>query len=516
MAKEKLTYDLDLNKLGFKTGMADAINQTKTLDKEMDKVNSKAKQSGTSFRGLATALYTGLSIRAVTRFGAAVVESLKKQEYFSASLKTMLHGNTMEAKALEAQLISLAKTTPFSLEEVQGGTKQLLAYGFEAGKITENIKLLGDVSAGVGQPLGEIVYLYGTLRTQGRAFAKDIYQFTGRGIPIVKELAKQFKTTEKEVANLVSEGKVGFKEIEKAFKSMTKEGGIFFNLMADQSKTVGGRISNLGDTWEQLKVNIGKSQRGIIASTLSWSEQMLDIINNHFVNANFRNEATKGLGKGWEFTGWNDDKRDELPRASRFGEVRTFNSEKERQDFLYGNGGANKNDGWNEIGGLGSEARFKQFSGKYLKRFNDVAGMPEDQQAAGRGSLLADLRKERETMTELLKAGKISSKLAANQGAVIDELFNRVKGLMDLSKSAMRQDAADKAAANSDDALGKGLETNMTRPQNLIINITKLVEELIISTTNITETKEKIKEVVSEALIEAVNDVNYMDRMNGK
>ena len=70
---------------------------------------------------------------------------------------------------------------------------------------------------------------------------------------------------------MVSAGKIGFKDVEGAFKDMTKEGGQFFNLMDDQSKTVGGRLSNLSDSWEQLKVNIGKSQSGILSGTVTFS-----------------------------------------------------------------------------------------------------------------------------------------------------------------------------------------------------------------------------------------------------
>ena len=203
----------------------------------------------------------GIGAAGVVSFGKAVVDSLVNYEYFSASLRTLMLGDAQAAKALENQLVETAKTTPFSLVEVQDATKQLLAYGFSAGSVVKNIRMLGDVASALKIPFSDIAYLYGTLKTQGRAFSKDIMQFTGRGIPIVKELAKQFKVADSEVMKLVESGKVGFKEVEKAFQSMTAEGGMFFDMMQQQAKTTGGQISMLGDNWEQLKYKSVKVKR---------------------------------------------------------------------------------------------------------------------------------------------------------------------------------------------------------------------------------------------------------------
>ena len=84
----------------------------------------------------------------------------------------------------------------------------MIAYGSSSSTVVDEMRMLGDISSGVGLSLSEVGYLYGTLRTQGRAYATDIRQFTGRGIPIIKELAKQFKVTDGEVMKLVEDGKV--------------------------------------------------------------------------------------------------------------------------------------------------------------------------------------------------------------------------------------------------------------------------------------------------------------------
>jgi hypothetical protein len=66
----------------------------------------------------------------------------------------------------------------------------------------------------------------------------------------------------------------------------------------------------------------------------------------------------------------------------------------------------------------------------------------------------------------------------------------------------------DKNVSSTSKSLGTGTEVTGQRPQSLTINITKLVESLNVQTTNLTEGTAKIKEMVSKALLEAVNDAN--------
>nr|GFB80720.1 hypothetical protein [Tanacetum cinerariifolium] len=173
------------------------------------------------------------------------------------------------ADALMNQVISFAANTPFGLTETAKATKQLLAYGVSSEDVIDELRTLGDVAAGVSQPVGELAYLYGTLKTQGRAYAMDIRQFTGRGIPIIAELAKVLGVAKNEVMGLVEEGKVGFPEVQKAFQNMSGAGGAFFNLMDKQSLTTGGRISNLKDNIDQMFNSFGESNTSLINAGIS-------------------------------------------------------------------------------------------------------------------------------------------------------------------------------------------------------------------------------------------------------
>ena len=189
-------------------------------------------------------------------------------QQLEVAFTTMLQSGE-KADALLQQLTKTAATTPFGLEDVAQGAKQLLAYGLEAEKVNETLIRLGDIAAGLSVPLNDLVYLYGTTMAQGRLYTQDLNQFTGRGIPMISELAKQFGVAESKVKELVESGKVGFPEVQKVIENLTNEGGKFGGLMEEQSKTITGQISNIEDSISVMFNELGQQSEGIINSTLS-------------------------------------------------------------------------------------------------------------------------------------------------------------------------------------------------------------------------------------------------------
>lgn len=189
-------------------------------------------------------------------------------QQLEVAFTTML-GSSEKANVLMVQLTETAAKTPFDLQGVANGARQLLAYGTSAEDVNETLIRLGNIAAGLSQPLGDLVYLYGTTMTQGRLYTQDLNQFTGRGIPMIKELAKEFGVAESEIKGMVEAGMIGFPEVQKVIQNLTNEGGMFFNLMQEQSKTITGQISNIGDSFSMMLNEIGKANEGIINDALS-------------------------------------------------------------------------------------------------------------------------------------------------------------------------------------------------------------------------------------------------------
>lgn len=196
-------------------------------------------------------------------------------QQLEVAFNTMLRSEE-KASQLMSQLVRTAATTPFDLQSVSQGAKQLLAYGESVENVNSDLIMLGNIAAGLSVPLGDLVYLYGTTMTQGRLYTEDFNQFVGRGIPLIGELAKQFGVAENEVKGLVEAGRVGFPEIQKALQNLTGEGGMFFNLMEKQSKTITGQISNIEDSFSMMFNEIGKANEGIINDALSGVSYLLE------------------------------------------------------------------------------------------------------------------------------------------------------------------------------------------------------------------------------------------------
>lgn len=227
-----------------------------TAEKEGAKIEQMFKRATSS-------VFAFFSAAQATSFVKSMATVHGEFQQIEIALETIL-GNEREAATLMNQLRDTAAKTPFDMKGIANGAKQLLAYGEDAATVNETLIKLGNIAAGLSQPLGDLVYLYGTTMTQGRLYTQDFNQFVGRGIPMIKELAEYFGVAESEVRGLVEAGKVGFPEVQAVISSLTEEGGMFFNLMEKQSTSVIGKISNLGDAWDAALDKMGESSEGFI------------------------------------------------------------------------------------------------------------------------------------------------------------------------------------------------------------------------------------------------------------
>lgn len=191
------------------------------------------------------------------------------------AFETML-GSGTKAQALMNQMVETAAKTPFDLMGVAGGAKQLMAYGLAADKVNDTLIKLGNIASGLSIPLNDIVYLYGTTMVQGRLYTQDVRQFTGRGIPLVRELADMYGVTAEKINEMVTAGKIGFADVEKVLNKLTGAGGQFYNLMAKQSASLTGMISNLEDAWDSMLNEIGKQNQDLFAGAIGMASTLVE------------------------------------------------------------------------------------------------------------------------------------------------------------------------------------------------------------------------------------------------
>lgn len=258
-------FDITGDNSNFLRRLREVENGVKNTSKQIEQSGLGIEELFNRMTKAAAAFGVGFTAKELI---SNIVQVRGEFQQLEVAFKTML-GSEDKANSLMQQLVKTAATTPFDLQGVANGAKQLLAYGEDVEKVNDDLIRLGNIAAGLSMPLGDIVYLYGTTMTQGRLYTQDLNQFTGRGIPMIRELAKQFGVAENEVKGLVEAGKVGFPEVQKVIMSLTDEGGMFFNLMQEQSKTITGQISNIEDSISTMFNEIGKANEGIINDALS-------------------------------------------------------------------------------------------------------------------------------------------------------------------------------------------------------------------------------------------------------
>lgn len=260
-----LHFDITGDNTNLLRKLQETENGVKSVSKTVEKEGGNIEDLFNRLARSAAAIGVGFSAKEFISKVAQVRGEFQKLE---VAFTTML-GSKEQAEKLMEQMVRTAATTPFSLQDVAGGAKQLLAYGIEAERVNETLIRLGDIAAGLSIPLGDLVYLYGTTRAQGRLYTEDFNQFTSRGIPMIEMLAEKFGVAESEVKGLVEAGKVGFPEVQEVIEKLTNEGGKFGGLMEAQSKTIAGQISNIEDSIETMFNEIGKANEGVINEALS-------------------------------------------------------------------------------------------------------------------------------------------------------------------------------------------------------------------------------------------------------
>ena len=209
------------------------------------------------------------------QLAGSIFNTRSQFQQLEISFNTML-GSADKSKQLMDELIQTAAHTPFDMSSITSGAKQLLAYGTEAKDVNKTLVQLGDIASGLNIPLGELVYLYGTTVSQGRMFTMDLRQFMGRGVPLAEELGKILHQNTTEVQESVSKGKVTSDIFKEAIANMTQAGGRFGGLIEQQSKTLEGQWSNIGDSIQQAFNEIGKKSEGVFSSGLSIISAMVE------------------------------------------------------------------------------------------------------------------------------------------------------------------------------------------------------------------------------------------------
>jgi tape measure domain-containing protein len=247
----------------------------RNINMMQDHTDVASQSVAKSFSRMQAAGAAFLSLDMAQRLTSELVSVYGTFQQLEIKFTSMLHSGE-KAKKLMGELVDFSANTPFDLKGVSQSATQLVAYGTAADDVIDRLTRLGNIAAGLSQPIGDLVYLYGTSMTQGRLMTEDLNQFAGRGVPIFSELAKVMGVNKEEIKDLASEGKISFSYLEQVVENLTNKGGMFYNLMEEQSKSVTGKISNLGDTIDTIFNDLGKSNDVFINGALDGANYLAE------------------------------------------------------------------------------------------------------------------------------------------------------------------------------------------------------------------------------------------------
>lgn len=243
--------------------MADATRKTKEIEAfgnkygfAMSEIQSKIRDTRSAVDGLSTAMTALAAVGIGSKLLGSAGEMSKlaqKTEDLAVSLKVML-GDAGLAKKTLGQFKEFADISPFEPGPVNEAGLAMLQYGINAKDVIQNMQMVGDVASGTGKDFKDLASLF------GKAFAlKKVDNEMLQQVPVLYgEIAKQMGKTETQVFDMASKGQVSFDVMQKAFKSLTSEGGRYYKMMDERSKTTSGVLSTFSGNVDSVKISIGE------------------------------------------------------------------------------------------------------------------------------------------------------------------------------------------------------------------------------------------------------------------
>lgn len=504
---KRLQYELSLKDL--LTGkMAKAVSQTEKMDKAMDSIGSKLARVG-----------VGIGIGAL---GKTMLDTGVQFDSFQMRLKTLL-GSAEAAGAVFNQIKKDAATTPFDVASLTQANALLISAGVSAADARTDVLNLGNAIAASGGGTVELERMAVNLqqiKNLGKATALDIKQFAFAGIPIYQLLAK---TTGKTVAQ-VREMDVSYELLTQSLGKAAEKGGMFYGALADQSKTVGGAISNLKDKFSFLLYDLYNKLKPAITFTINLFSKLIDVaykfapvikilttliaayviqtkigaitsfnfalaqramamgMSKSAVATGFLSRGIRGIGaaiKAVPLVGW--------IAAIAEGISYLWENFEGFRSLVYATIESISSFGSNLV--LMFKASWYQIKGFLTgdKGLQDLGANLYKQVMANQVSAAATGMKKGKKKDELAGTGADLAGFSSKMGSLNEP-----------------------SAAGGGTAGGTGVDISSARPQNININIQNLVKEMNINTTNLQESARKVKEELAKAVLEASNDFNAM------
>ena len=198
------------------------------------------------------------------------------RETMRLSLATQL-GSPGAADALLGQAQSYATKTSYGYEAVAGAAQQLATYGTPLEEVMSRVGQLGDMAQGQADVLDSIASAYSKMTATQVVSMEELNTMTEAGIPILKQLSRQYGVTEEQMLDMVSQGKLGVGGVNQAMDALTGTGGPFNNMTDKVSQTYSGLQATRDGLEADLQAAMGE---GYNSKRMEGLQSEIDFMNS--------------------------------------------------------------------------------------------------------------------------------------------------------------------------------------------------------------------------------------------
>lgn len=233
----------DLASLGFRVDSAGVRGATRDLDR-LDKQSSKNEKSAASLSSAYRAVGGALASIGAAAFVREMVRVNSESQKLKASLKTVT-GSIEGANAAWSELEEFARTTPFALtQSIQAFTK-MKALGLDP--TTEALTSFGNTASAMGKDLNQMIEAVADAATGEFERLKEFGIRAKQQGDEVTFIFQGVETTVQKSAANITEYLKGIGDVQ------------FAGAMAEQMDTLGGQLSNLGDSTDAFFRSLGEA-----------------------------------------------------------------------------------------------------------------------------------------------------------------------------------------------------------------------------------------------------------------
>jgi hypothetical protein len=248
------------------------------------------------------AVFSGLSV-GIVGLGIAINEIATlagEYEQLEIAIKAM-SGSAAIGHKLLGDLRVFSLESPLNFKDTVEQTKRLMAYGLEVKDVMRDMRMLTEISAGVGLDKFPFLALAYGQTLGGTITGQEINQFANAGVGIYKELDKirgwKPGTARSQTAKALTP-----EVIREVLMSLVNEGGRFHKLMEKQLDSWAGQVNRMKESIYFLKVDIGKVVSSRYINGLKRLNKLTGGI-NEFMQSNRGNATIQSFLKLFEAIG---------------------------------------------------------------------------------------------------------------------------------------------------------------------------------------------------------------------